>query len=161
VKAGNKSLSELPEQHRIEKGGSGGTPRGNPRGIRPRFQLEIKDLGFGSHVDQVRAAVQGHVGKEVLLVNLTSLGTGDSNTDRHFVLHQVWQVVAGAVACRGFCVEITPLVGPDHPVIDEKQIDRVPLLVGNLGKLETARRRLDVVTAQNEQKITHPFLLSR
>jgi hypothetical protein len=107
------------------------------------------------------ATVQNHVRKEVFLVNLTTLCAGDSDTDRNFIVHQIRQVVIGAIACLGLCIEVSPLIGPEHPVIDEKNVDGVPLLVGNLGELETTRCRLNIITAQNKQKITHPFLLSR
>jgi hypothetical protein len=143
----------------IEKWG-GNSPR-HAAGNSGELDSKIEDLGLGSHVDQVGATVQNHVGKEVLLVNLTSLGAGDSDTDGHLVLHQIRQVVIGAIAGWGLCVEVAALIGPEHPLVNKKDVDAVPLLVGNLGELETTRRRLNVITTQNKKKLTHSFLLSR
>ena len=43
--------------------------------------LEVEYLGFRRHIDQVRPAIQKHVCKKVCLVNLTSLGAWDSNSN--------------------------------------------------------------------------------
>jgi len=43
--------------------------------------LEVEDLGFGGKIDQMVRSVKQHVGEEPRLVNLTSLGAGDSDPD--------------------------------------------------------------------------------
>jgi hypothetical protein len=58
---------------------------------------EIKHLRFGSQIDQMGSAIQDHVGQEFFLVDLTSIGTRNSDANRHLVFDQVGQVVIRAI----------------------------------------------------------------
>ena len=63
-------------------------------------ELKVEDFRFRRHIDHVPASVKNHVRKKMSLVNLTSIGTGDSDTDGHFVFHQIWQVVIWTITGR-------------------------------------------------------------
>ena len=63
--------------------------------------LEVEDLGVRCQIDQMGAAVQHHVREKVGVVNLTSLGAGNSNANWNLIFHQVGEIIIGAVP--GFC----------------------------------------------------------
>jgi hypothetical protein len=74
-----------------------------PCSIRRRcLKSKVEHLRFGRQIDQVRAAVQDHVGEESRLVYLTGVGARYSDADLHLVFHEVGQVIIWAVACAGF-----------------------------------------------------------
>jgi hypothetical protein len=67
-----------------------------------KIDLKIEDLCIDSQVNQMGRAVQYHVGEKHRLVNLTSVRTGDSDPDRHFIFDQIRQIVIRTIACSGF-----------------------------------------------------------
>ena len=93
------------------------------------------------------AAVKGHVGEEIGLVNLTSFCAGNSDPDKHILFHEIGEIIVGAVACGCFYIEIPFGVGPEHPVVNEEEIHPVFFLTGDLGQLKTPGRLLIVIPA--------------
>jgi hypothetical protein len=93
-----------------------------------------------------------HIREEIGLVNLTGLGARGSDANGDFILHQVRQMIPRAVSGVGFDSEIPFLIGPHHPVIDEKDIDRVTLRMSNSGKLKATGGRSVVIAVKGEQK---------
>jgi hypothetical protein len=67
---------------------------------------EIEHFRFCRQVDQMWPTVEKHVGEKVRLINLTSLGTGDSDSNRDFLLHQVSQIIVWTISGNGFAVEV-------------------------------------------------------
>jgi hypothetical protein len=63
---------------------------------------KIKNLGFGCQINQMRSAVQDHIGKEFGLVQLTGLGTGDSDPDGDLVFNQIRQIIIGTISGSSF-----------------------------------------------------------
>jgi hypothetical protein len=106
---------------------------------------EIDHLGLSGEIDEVGAAVEDHVAEEIVLVNLTSLGAGNSDPDGDLVFHQIVQVVVWAVSGGSFDREVPCLVGPQHAAVDKENVYGVPLFPGNLGELKTPRRLFVVV----------------
>jgi hypothetical protein len=112
----------------------------------------------------VRTAIEDHVGEEFGLVNLTSVGAGDSDSDWHFFFNQIRQVVVGAITRGGLLTQIPGFVRPGYASIDEEEVHFVLFRVSDLGKLETPCCRFIVVLIQDKQKISHassPHLCSR
>jgi hypothetical protein len=70
------------------------------------FELKIEHLRFCCQVYQMWPTIQKHVGEECRLINLTSLGTGDSDPDRDFLLHKVSQIIVWTIPGNGFDMEI-------------------------------------------------------
>jgi hypothetical protein len=132
-----------------------GAACGNISGIPDGHRLEIENLGFGRKIDQMRAAVQDHVGEELRLVNLTSFDAGNSDPDGHFIFDKIGQVVVGTVPGKGFYGHVARFVGPGDSAVDKKQVHIVRLRVSNLCKLKTPGRLLVVILAQNKQEIGH------
>jgi hypothetical protein len=50
--------------------------------------------------------IKKHVGEEFRLINLTSLGTGDSDPDRNFLFNKVSQIIVWTIPGDGLDVEI-------------------------------------------------------
>jgi len=90
------------------------------------LNLKIEDLRIDSQVNQMGSAVQHHVGEKLRLVNLTSIRTGDSDPDGHFVFDQVWQIVIRTVAGSALHIEIPAGVCPQNTVIIKENIYRMP-----------------------------------
>jgi hypothetical protein len=111
---------------------------------------KIKHLGFRRQIDQMRAAIEHHVRKEVLLVNLTSFGTRNSNSNRNFVLDQIRKIIIRAITRRCFYIEIPFGIGPVNPAVDKKDIRFVPPGVGNLSELEAPGSGLVIIATQNK-----------
>jgi hypothetical protein len=128
--------------------------------VLPGHTLEVEDLGFDGKIDQVRRSVKQHIGKEFGLVDLTSLGARNSDSDGDLLFDQIRQIVVGTVPGSRLDAEIAGFVCPGHAVVNEENVDLMFLGVCDLGELKTSRRRLIVVLAQNEKKICHGFLLS-
>jgi hypothetical protein len=122
--------------------------------------LKIEHLGCRGEVDQTGAAVQAHIGEKIGFVNLTILGAGNSDAGGHFLVHQGGEIIGGAIPGGGLAAQIPPLIGPQHAVVDEEEINPVALGVGDLGQLKAPGRRGVVVFAQDEQEISHDFLLT-
>lgn len=95
----------------------------------------------------MRATIQNHVGKELRLVHLTSIGTGNSDPNGNFIFHKVWQVIIGAITRSGLHIEISGLVSPGYSAIDEEQIDLMSFGVGDFRKLKASGCRFSVVLA--------------
>ena len=88
--------------------------------------LEVEDFRFSGKIYEVRSPIEDHVVEKPSLVNLTSLGAGDSDPNRDFILHEIRKEVIGAVASDGFLVHVPCLVRPRHPSVDEEEVHRVP-----------------------------------
>ncbi len=54
----------------------------------------------------MRAAVQNHVREKLCLVNLTIIGTGDSDPDRDVVLHKIGQIIVRTISGFGLLIKI-------------------------------------------------------
>jgi hypothetical protein len=65
--------------------------------------------------------IQHHIGEELGLVDLTSLGAGNSDSYRDFLLHQIRKIVVGTVTRRGLCIEISGLVRPRYSPVNKKR----------------------------------------
>ena len=70
------------------------------------LELKIENFRFCCQVDQMRPTIEKHVGEEVRLINLTSLGTGDSDSDRDFLLNKVSQIIVWTIPGNGLDMEI-------------------------------------------------------
>lgn len=68
------------------------------------------------------STVKNHVRIEVFLVNLTSLGTRNSNADWNLVLDQVWQIIIRAISGRRVDIQISSGISPIHTIVDKKHI---------------------------------------
>jgi hypothetical protein len=112
--------------------------------------LKVEDFGFGSQIDEMGAPIQNHIGKKFGLVHLTGLGAGNSDPDGDLMLHQIGQIVIGAIARGGFAGQIPGRVGPSDPVVNEKQINLMPLGMGDLAELKTAGGLFHIILAQNK-----------
>ncbi len=66
--------------------------------------------------------IKKHVRKEFFLVNLTSLGTRNSNANWNLVLDQVWQIIIRAISGWSVDIQISPGISPIHTIVDKKQI---------------------------------------
>jgi hypothetical protein len=93
-------------------------------------------------------AIKDHVREKFRLVNLTSLGTGDSDANRDFVFHKIGQVIIGAIAGGGFLGNVPFVVGPKNAIIYQKKVDRMTLGVGDLSELKASCRFLFVILAE-------------
>jgi hypothetical protein len=82
--------------------------------------LEIEDFGVRCQIDQMGAAVQHHVREKVGLVNLTSLGAGNSDPDGHLVIDKIGEIVVGAVPRGRFQIEIPVRIGPHDAAVDQE-----------------------------------------
>jgi hypothetical protein len=107
--------------------------------------LEIEYFRVRSQIDKVRSTVHCHVAEKVVLVNLTRFGTGNSDPDGDLAVHQVRKVIIRAVAgwCR--CFEVPGGIGPQHPVINKKNIYGMPFLSRYFSKLKAAGCLLIVI----------------
>jgi len=108
----------------------------------------------------VGATVQYHVAEKRILVNLTSLGTRNSDTDGDLVFNKIGQVVIGAIAGRGFFRKVSVCICPYDTIIDKKNIHRVTFFGGDLGKLEAAGCTFIAILSQRKQKISHFSMIS-
>jgi hypothetical protein len=84
------------------------------------------------------------------LVNLTSFGTRDSNSNRDFVFNQIGKIIIRAITRRCFYIQIPLGIRPANPAVDKKEIRFVPLGVGNFGELETPGSGLVIIATQNK-----------
>jgi hypothetical protein len=103
----------------------------------------------------VWTSIKHHVREELGLVNLTSVGTGNSDSDGDFILDQIRQIIIGTITCHGLYVKIPGPVRPGYPAVDKEYIDIVPFCMGDFSKLETPGSRLIFILAQNKKKIRH------
>ena len=81
----------------------------------------------------MRTAVQQHIMEEFRLVNLTSIGTGNSDPDGDFLLDEIRQEVVRAITRDGLYAEIPGLVRPGNPAVGQKHVDIMTLGMGDLG----------------------------
>jgi hypothetical protein len=93
------------------------------------------------------AAVQRHVGKKIGLVNLTGIGTGNSDPYGHIVCDQVGQVILGAISGLRFYFQISGFIPPQNGAVDKKQVDRMAFFMGDFGKLETPGSLFVIIVA--------------
>jgi hypothetical protein len=119
------------------------------------LSLKVEDFGFRGQIDQMGTSVKTHIGKELGLVNLTSLGAGNSDPNGDFLLHQIGEIVIRAITRDGFHTEVSGFVRPCYPTVNKEQVYHVPLGMGNLCKLETPGCRLVVILAQDKKKTDH------
>jgi hypothetical protein len=119
------------------------------------FGSEVKNLCIRGEIHEMRASVQKHVGKEFGLVNLTSLGAGNSDPDRDFMLYQVGQIILWTIAGYCFDRKIPGGIGPFHASVDKKNIYLVSFFAGDFRKLKTSGRLFIVILSKREQKIRH------
>jgi len=101
----------------------------------------------------MRGAVHQHIGEEVGLVHLTSLGARGSDANRDFVFHQVCQMIARTVPGVCFDAEIPVFIRPRHAIINEKDIDSMTFGMGDSGEMKTSGGRSIVIPAQGKQKV--------
>ena len=85
---------------------------------------ESKDLGLGRHVDQVGAAIKGHVTVKPGFVELAVLGAGGADAHRHLVFDLIGQILVDAVAGAGFLVAVPILHRPVNAAADGKTAHR-------------------------------------
>jgi hypothetical protein len=52
-------------------------------------RLEIKDLSLCSEINHGTACIHRHIGVKFFLVNLTSIGAGNSDPDGDFILDEI------------------------------------------------------------------------
>ena len=109
--------------------------------------LEIEDLRFCGKINEMWSAIKHHVREEFRLVNLTSLGAGNSDPYGHFFFNQVGQIVVGAVAGRCLLIKVPGFVRPRYSPVNEEKIYPVFFCVGNLCELETSCCRFDLILA--------------
>jgi hypothetical protein len=74
--------------------------------------LEIEHLALGNQINQMRGAVQQHVGKKIGLVNLTGICARRSDSDGNFVFQEVRKIVIRTIPGNGLFLEIPSFVGP-------------------------------------------------
>jgi hypothetical protein len=96
------------------------------------------------------AAIQHHVGEEFGLVHLTGLGAGDSDPYGDFILHQIGQVVIGAIPRGCFDGQISTGIGPFHTIVNKKEIHLMPFGMGDLAQLKTPGSLFNLVFAQDK-----------
>jgi len=84
--------------------------------------LKVKHLGFGRQIYQMGSSIQNHIGEKLCLVNLTGIGTGDSNSDWNLVFNQVGQIIIRTIT--GFCFDFKIPLGirPINAIVNKKQI---------------------------------------
>jgi hypothetical protein len=82
--------------------------------------LEIKHLRFGGQIDQMRPPVEDHVGEKIFLVNLTSIGARNSDTDGNLAFDQKGQIIIGAITGLRADGQIPTLVGPHHAIVNQE-----------------------------------------
>jgi hypothetical protein len=95
----------------------------------------------------MRAAIQHHVGEEFGLVHLTGLSAGNSDPYGDLILHQIGQVVIGAIPRGCFDGQIPAGIGPFHAIVNKKKIHLMPFGMGDLAKLKTPGGLVDIVLA--------------
>ena len=78
---------EILPLERTGREGSQAFPAVSNSGERWIAGSKVEDLGFGSQIDQMRSAGQGHVREKLRLVNLTSVCAGRSDAYKHFMFH--------------------------------------------------------------------------
>jgi hypothetical protein len=93
------------------------------------------------------ASIQNHIGEEFGLIHLTGLGAGNSDPDRNFILHQIGQVVIGAIPRGCFDGQISAGIGPFHTIVNKKEIHLMPFGMGDLAKLKTPGGLVDIIFA--------------
>jgi hypothetical protein len=123
------------------------------------MRLEIKHLGFSGDIDNGRSSAQVHVGEELALVNLTRFGTRDSDSYRHFVFHQLGQVIVWTVPGDCLQAHVAFGIGPFHSPVNEEYIYLVPLVLGHFGKLKTAGCGFVAVLTEKKKIAGHTYLL--
>jgi hypothetical protein len=125
--------------------------------------LEIEDLRFRSHIDQMGTTIQLHVREELRFIHFAILGAGSAQANQHFVFDKVGQVIIGAIPGGGLLVEVPGLVRPGHSPIDEEEIHLMTFRMSDLCELKAPRCSFIVILAQDEQEISHatPPLLYR
>ena len=67
---------------------------------------KVEHLGFRREVNQMGPPVEHHVGEEFRLVQLTSIGTRNSDSNGDFIFDQIRQIIIGAIARDGLDIEI-------------------------------------------------------
>ncbi len=77
----------------------------------PRIS-EIKNLGFRLHINQMGAAVQGHVAEKPGFIQFPVVGTGSADTGLDSVFHEIGQVVRRAIPGCGFSGQIPIFIRP-------------------------------------------------
>ena len=70
------------------------------------LKSKIEHFRFCCQVDQMRPTIEKHIGEEFRLINLTSLGTGDSDSDRDFLLNKVSQIIVWTIPGNGLDMEV-------------------------------------------------------
>lgn len=83
---------------------------------------KIKHFRFGSQIYQMGCTIEEHVRKEFFLVNLTILGTRNSNANGDLVLDQVRQIIIRAISGCRVDIQISCGISPIHTIVDKKQI---------------------------------------
>jgi len=101
--------------------------------------LEIKNFGFRSHIDQMRPAVEEHVGEKFCFVNLAIFGAGGADTDWDMVLYQIGEIIIRAVTSLCLLGKIFVLIGPQYAIIYQKNIYNMTFGMSNFGELKTPR----------------------
>jgi hypothetical protein len=98
----------------------------------------------------MRASIQNHIREKFGLVHLTGLGAGNSDPDGDFILHQIGQVVIGAIPRGCFDRQISARIGPFHPIVNKEEIHLMPFGMGDLAQLKTPGGLFNLVFAQDK-----------
>lgn len=96
------------------------------------------------------STIEDHVGKEIFLVYLTSLGTRNSDPNWNLVFDQIGQIVIRAVTGWCFIIQIPSGICPTNAIVDKENIGLVSLRMSDFGELKTPRCCLIVISAQNK-----------
>jgi hypothetical protein len=89
--------------------------------------LKIKNLGFCSQINQRATGVHRHIVIKFGLVNLTSVGAGNSDTNGNFVFDQIGQKIIGTVSGRCVFGHIPGRIRPHDTVFNKKNVHLMPL----------------------------------
>jgi len=74
--------------------------------------LKVKNLSFCGQINKRAACIHRHVGVKFCLVNLTSLGAGNSDANGDFVFNQIGQKIIRAIAGSCLCGQIPRRIRP-------------------------------------------------
>jgi len=140
----------------MDGGGDVRTPRPSyEKGVELESKLEIKNFGFGRHVNQVRPAVQDHIGMKLSFIKVSVVGAGSADSDPDLIFHQIRKIIINAVTGNRFHAAIKTFYGPVDSAVDEEKVYMVPLGMGDLGKLKTSGCFFVVIVMQHKQETGH------
>ena len=93
------------------------------------YALKIKHFPLSHQINKMWSTIEQHIGKELGLVNLTSIRARRSNPYRDLVFNQIGKIIIRTISGYGLFFEIPRVVGPQRAILNEKYVNVVSFLM--------------------------------